>query len=193
MSAGRCNACFYSSGFYLIVTQLSALFSLGTALAPYGFCVLGTPASVHCSSFPLNPVDVSIHTVYCHCVVRHFLLLVLPLALWLCLSFVPILGFKEIARQLFPFHPLCDNTLDVVDVFRDPFKSSLFQTQVLNYSVTPCTEAAPCLGYPQAIQCTWISEMLLIMYFAFCLETRLGFCQLLWGKRRVLLWVNNLL
>ena len=144
MSTRRCDTCFYSSGFYLIVTELSALFSLGTALPGYGFCVLGTSASVHSSSFPLKSADFSIH---CHCVVRHFLLLVLCLALWLHLSFIPVLGFEETVRQLFPFHPLCDNTLDVVDFFHEPFKSSLFQTKVLNYSVTPCAEAAPCLGY----------------------------------------------
>lgn len=148
MSAWRCDACFYSSGFCLIVSQLSAPCSLRTALAGYGFCVLGTSASVYSCGFPLQPADVSIHSIYYCCVVGHFLLLALCRAPWLHLSFIPVLGFEETGRQLFPFCPLCDDTLDVVGFFHDPFKSSLFQTQVLDYSVTPCTEAAPCLGYP---------------------------------------------
>lgn len=147
MSTWPCDTCFHSSRFYLIVTQLSALFSLETALAGCGFCVLGTSAPVYSSSFPLKPADLNVH-IYCHCMVRHFLLLVLRPAPWLHLSFIPVLGFQKAVRQLFPFCPLCYNALDLVDFFHDPFKSSLFQTEVLNYSIIPCTEAAPWLGYP---------------------------------------------
>jgi len=147
MSTCRCDTCFYSSGCYLVVTQLSAPFSLGTALAGYCFCVLGISASVWSSSFPLKPADFSIHNIYGHCVVRGFLLPVLRLALWLPLSSSPVHGFEETVRELFPFLPLCDDILGVVDFFHDPFESSLVQTKVLSYSVTLCAEAAPCLGF----------------------------------------------
>lgn len=113
--------CSYSSSFYLLLTQLPAPFILGTALAGDGFCVL--------FQFPLEACRFFFHNIYCHCVVWHFLLLMLCLALCLHLSFIPAVGFEETVRQLFPSHPLCDNTLDFADFFHDPFQLSLFQTK----------------------------------------------------------------